>query len=267
MDFSKYPFEKLFGFAAGVIPGFIALLIFQLAAPGSFGWFFSLGFLGYKTKLSLIILTAFIVGNTMTTFLDSFLGALGGAVGAVVAAQRPYKSPESHPVAPWRDPKWRIALKNYLGAEAPNNTHLISGQLLALKQRQIDVLAKEDRPVALAKLDLEKIESEIDDGNWEQWYAHYHSVVIFDYGKRELHWWVRRGLNFNLETAALYTLMSAFVVPGLRRWWIILPACIWVFILVAEQFASISEVMNKWSSLSRQIQYLMEQEALEKPAT
>lgn len=264
MDLSKYPLEKLFGFAAGVIPGFIALLIFQLAAPGSFGWFFSLGFLGYKTKLTLIALTAFVVGNTMTSFLDSSLGALGGAVGAYIAGQRPYRSPESHEVGPWRDPKWRIALKNYLGAEAPNNTHLISGELLALEKKKIEVLAKVDQPVALAKLDLDKIESEIDDRNWEQWYTHYHRVVIFDYDERALDWWVRRGLNFNLEAAAIYTLVSAFIVPGLRRWWTILPACIWVFMLVAEQFASISEIMNKWSSLSRQIQYLMEQEPLEK---
>jgi hypothetical protein len=38
----------------------------------------------------------------------------------------------------------------------------------------------------------------------------------------------------------------------------------WVLILLSEQYAGLSEVMNKWLTLSRQIQYLMAQEALEK---
>jgi hypothetical protein len=29
MDFSKYPLEKLLYFVAGVVPGFVALLIYQ----------------------------------------------------------------------------------------------------------------------------------------------------------------------------------------------------------------------------------------------
>src|SRR5258707_589380 len=66
MNLSKYPLEKVFFFLAGIIPGFVALLIFQLAAPGTFGWFFTLGFLGYKTKLGLILLSAFIIGNSLT---------------------------------------------------------------------------------------------------------------------------------------------------------------------------------------------------------
>jgi hypothetical protein len=264
MDLSKYPFEKLFGFIAGVIPGFIALLIFQLARPGSFGWFFNLCFLGYKTKLSLILVTAFVVGNTMTTFLDSFLGGLGGAFGGLMTTLRPYQPAASYAIAPWRDPNWRMALQRYLGAKAPKDTRLMSAQLLALKRKQIESLPEETRPEEVVKLDMEKLDREMDDNSWEQWYAHYHSVVLFDYQKREADWWVRRGLNFNMETAALYTLVSAFVVRGLRHWWIILPACMWLLLLIAEQYASVSEVYNRWSSLSRQIHYLIAQEPLEK---
>src|ERR1019366_7110704 len=112
MDFSKYPLEKLFYFLAGVIPGFVALFIFQLAVPGSFGWFFNLGFLGYRTKLSLILLAAFVVGNTLTTFLSGFLRFIGGAYFGGIVALRPYRPPRSYVVAPWRDPKWRTVLKN-----------------------------------------------------------------------------------------------------------------------------------------------------------
>ncbi len=95
MDLSKYPLEKLLYFVAGVIPGFVALLIFHVAAPGSFGWFFSLGFLGYRTKVALVVLTAFVVGNSMTRFLSGFLGAIGGAIGGAVG----YKPPQSLEIA------------------------------------------------------------------------------------------------------------------------------------------------------------------------
>jgi hypothetical protein len=88
MDLSKYPLERLFYFIAGVIPGFAALLIFQLAAPGSFVWFFTLSFLGYKTKLSLILIAAFVIGNCMTSFLGSLAGTVGGAIGGA-KSQRP----------------------------------------------------------------------------------------------------------------------------------------------------------------------------------
>jgi hypothetical protein len=53
MDPFKYPIEHLFDFVAGVIPGFTALI----------------SFLGYKTKLFLILVVAFVIGNNMTTFL------------------------------------------------------------------------------------------------------------------------------------------------------------------------------------------------------
>jgi hypothetical protein len=59
MDWSRYPLDKLVFFVAGIIPGSVALLVYQLAVPGSFNWFFALGFLGYRSKLTLIVLVAF----------------------------------------------------------------------------------------------------------------------------------------------------------------------------------------------------------------
>ena len=116
MDLSKYPLEKLLYFVAGVIPGFVALLIFQLARPGSFNWFFSLGFLGYRTKVVLAVLAMFVVGNSMTRFLSGFFGAIGGAIGA-----SGYKPPQSFEIAPWRDARWRTAVSRLLGPDAPRD--------------------------------------------------------------------------------------------------------------------------------------------------
>jgi hypothetical protein len=113
MDLSRYPIDKLFHLAAGVIPGFAALLIFQLAHPGAFAWFFSLGFLGYKTVLSLALLACFVVGNTITTFLSAFLGGLGGMLGQT-KRRPPYRPPQTFETAPLRDPLWRTALRIFL---------------------------------------------------------------------------------------------------------------------------------------------------------
>jgi hypothetical protein len=77
-----------------------ALLIFEVAAPGSFKWFFTLGFPGYRAKLGVILVSAFVVGNSMTTFLYKLLRSIGGAIGGYVG----YKPPHLYDAAPWRDP-------------------------------------------------------------------------------------------------------------------------------------------------------------------
>ena len=254
MDLLKYPLEKLFYFVAGVIPGFVALLIFELVAPGSFRWFFALGFLGYRTKLGLIILACFVVGNSMTAFLSGLLGGVGGAVGAVMA-QRPYRPPHFYDVAPWRDSRWRTLVKNRLGAQAPNDTRLISQAVFDLRRKRVEYLPKEEQLAALAGLDLEKLKTEGDDGDWAQWYDHFHQIVLQP-DSRDFISYVRTGLNFNLETAALYVLVSAAVVRNLRHWWCILPACMWVLILVAEFYWGWQRFTDKWLTLSEQIKYL-----------
>src|SRR5579863_1795028 len=103
MDWSRYPLEKLFSFVAAVIPGFVALLVFS----GSMQQLFALGSLGYRTRVAVVVLVAFVVGFTMTTTLNALLGAIGGSIGSVS-----YKPPHTHPIAPWRDPRWRRLVKN-----------------------------------------------------------------------------------------------------------------------------------------------------------
>jgi hypothetical protein len=254
MDLSKYPVEKLFYFVAGIIPGFVALLIFHVAIPGSFGWFFALGFLGYKTKLGLIIMAAFVIGNSMTTFLNAFLGAIGGIIGTVLG-WRPYKPSHSFDVAPWRDPRWRTLLKNHLGAQAPNDSHLMSQELFNLRRTMVEQLPTQDRFSALASLNLEKINTEKDDSEWANWYDHYHQIVLQP-DSRDFVWHVRNGLNFNLQVSSLYVLMSATIVPGVRHWWCILPACLWLLMLVAEGFWEWKRFTDRWLTLSEQIKHL-----------
>lgn len=254
MDFSKLPIEKFFYFLAGIIPGIVALLIFGLASPHSFCWFFNLGFLGYKTKLVLVVLVAFVVGNTLNTFLSAFLGAVGGAWASVVG-MRPYRTAASYDAAPWRDPRWRTVLRNRLGAQAPNTLPFMWQALYDLKLKQINLMPEQGRPAALLALNQEKIQSDMNDAEWEQWYDHYHRILLTP-ASPDASWHVRTGLNFNLETTALYLLVSAVFVPSVRRWWCVLPACVWVSLLFAESYSAVKRAENKWSTLNDQINYL-----------
>jgi hypothetical protein len=253
MDWSKYPFEKLFFFIAGVIPGFIALLVFECAAPGSFKWFVALGFLGYRTKLAVILLTAFVIGNSMTTLLYKLLGAIGGAIGGYVG----YKPPHSYDVAPWRDPGWRGVLKNYLGPDAPDDTWPMRKDLYDFRVQQISVQPPAQQVGALAALNLEKLKTERDDTDWARWYDQYHRTVLKP-EDTDMVFHFQRGLNFNLETAAIYLLVSMIIVPQLRHWWTILPACFWTVSLMLEEVYSFRQMTNKWSTLNTQITYLSE---------
>jgi hypothetical protein len=112
-----------------------------------------------------------------------------------------------------------------------------------------------EHPAALAALNREKFESDMNDFEWEQWYDHYYRIVV-EPTSPDLSWHVRTGLNFNMETSALYVLISAVFVPSLRHWWCILPSCLWVLLLFAESYSIAKRISNKWSTLSDQIKYL-----------
>src|SRR5258708_2421427 len=175
MDFSKYSFEKLSSAAFPVVPGFVALLIYQLAVPDSLTWFTNLGFFGYRTKIAILILVAFIVGYSMNTFLGSILGGIGGYI---VGGR--FNPAERYEVAPWRDPRWRNLLKNQLGPAAPNDTVLIRQPIFEHRRSLIEHLPQHERMLANGALELEKINTVVDDGHWKELYDHYKHILLMD---------------------------------------------------------------------------------------
>jgi hypothetical protein len=256
MDLTKYPLEKFFYFLAGVIPGFVALLIYRLAVPGAFAWFFALGFLGYRTKLSLILLAAFVIGNTLTTFLSALLGAIGGAYGGAIRAIRPYVPPSSFQIAPWRDPRWRLVLKKRLGADAPNDTQFMTNDIYALRRKAINQMPSVEGLPAFVALDYERTTNHIEDSDWARWYDHYHERMISDEIGQDLTAYLRGSLNFNFETTALYVLVSATLIPSLRQWWYLTPAFGWLMLFIAYEYRGFLRATDKWQTLTDQIKYL-----------
>ncbi len=250
MDLSKYPLEKLLYFVAGIVPGFVALLIYHVASHVSFAWLFSLGFLGYRTKIALVLMAAFAVGNSMTRFLDGLLGGIRGAVQGAV-----WKNPQSLDVAPWRDHRWRVALAGVLGSRTPDDRPFVTESVWKIRRSVYDGQPDAIRNPALLTLDRERAESVVNDGDWERWYRHYHWLVLKP-GDRDVVQHVQNGLSFNLQTASVYALISVAFVPELRHWWCILPASWWTFDLLNGTFWGVRNGADWWFTLDQQITYL-----------
>ena len=255
MEWSKYPLEKLLYFIVGIIPGFAALLIFHLAAPGTFNWFFALPSVGYKTKLSLVALVAFLIGNTLTTLLDLLLRTLGGAIGGAYIALHPFKPASSESIAPWRNSSWRALVKLHLGPRAPNDTQLISQQVYDEQKQMIELMPIGEQLSLTLELNQVRFNGQVDDQSWADWYTRYHKIVI-DQTYKDFVAHVRRGLHFNLETAAIYVMISSFIVPDLRHWWIVAPSLFWCGMLILDEWGSVRLWFNKWATLEDQIKYL-----------
>lgn len=259
VDLSKYPIEKLFHFAAGVIPGGVVLLVLEVVSPGKFSWFFSLPFLGYRTKLGLILLAAFVIGNSMTAFLTALLGGIGGAIGAATP-MRPNKLPFINVVAPWHDLRWRALVKNRLKADAPKDTFPMSKDIYDIRLKMIEFKPEPERAGAILELNNELFAGNVEDGKWEQWYDHFHRIIL-QRTSSDAEQYVRTGLNFNLEAASLFLLFCVIAVPRIRHWWCILPASLWVLMLCLETYWGIVRSSNKWFTLGDQLKYLSETEA------
>jgi hypothetical protein len=258
MERSNYPLEKMVSFVASVVPGFTALLTFQMAAPGSFSWFFHLGFLGYRAKLAVIVLMACVIGFSMTTFVRIVLSALGGAI----ESKRTPKPSYVYPIAPWRDPRWRMALKGYLGPQAPEDTLLVTQELFDQKRTALDLQAEPARSLALKNLTIQKSKTELDDFYWAQWYDHFHRVVLEPSDRDFAN--VRSVLNINLGTAGLCVLIGSIPVPSLRQWWSLVLAVGWTIVLIGQEFKDQDKYRSQWSTLSTQIKYLFEVQPIPK---
>jgi len=205
-------------------------------------------------KLTLIILAAFVIGNSMTRFLYGGFAMVGGVIGSVVG-RRPYKPPHTVSGAPWRDTRWRVALKKYLGDDAPKDTILISQDLYNLKLQMANQQPPAQIQRAIAEAENEKLSAEIDDLNWSRWYDHFHWLVLTSM-ERDFAFYVERGLHYNLQTASVYILISACFVPALRHWWVLAPTSLWTLFLLAEEYAGLMQWLNKYSTTSKQITYL-----------
>lgn len=215
MDFSRYPLERLVYFAASIIPGAAIVLILYLKVPFVLQLLFWNGFLGYKTKVAIGLIAIFAIGYSLTTFLGMFLGGFGGFLGKTKYFRLRSHIQRTGDVAPWRDPRWRTVLASYLGPNSPPaGPAFMTQKVYELRLKMLEGFPNpQQRQNAINGLNNERLQSQMADLKWEQWYEHFHERVL-EPSDREWFVHIKRGLNLNFETAGLVILVAAFFVPA-----------------------------------------------------
>jgi hypothetical protein len=150
----------------------------------------------------------------------------------------------------------------HIATRAPQDLIPIFPEILEQRRKMVERLPPAERSQATFALDSEKLAAEMADLQWERWYDYYHQVVLRP-DERDSFSHVSYNLRFNLEATAVYVLISLLIVPSLRHWWVILPAILWVLMLLAEEYTAVQNRKNKWTTLDAQITYLFESKSVE----
>jgi hypothetical protein len=254
MEINKIPFEKLFGFVAGIIPGSAALYVYYIANPVAFHPFLATNVFGYSTKVSIALGLSFVIGNSLTTFANAFGGAVGGAFGGIRALKAPVW-PSVSDTAPWRDPKWRKLAAQYLGEHAPNDTYPMTDSVFQAESEALIYLPETERSEAFLKLFNSRVSLATDDSDWKQWY------LQIDRQRRaqerpDTSDYIQGGLRSNLEVTALYLMASMIFVPITRNWICICFSSFWAIVMVAEIYVALRDATDPWSTWSEQMVFL-----------
>src|ERR1700719_1055445 len=156
MDWAKI-LDKFSVFIAALIPGSFVLLVAALHHSELWRKLWDLNYLGYQTKIGILVFAAFAAGLTVNegvAFILNFAGnfvtsykmavaqkeaALQARQAAQGAASGPSLQERVPPQAPvvqlevplWRSQNWRSLLAVYLGTAAPENVVLIDESQLS----------------------------------------------------------------------------------------------------------------------------------------
>lgn len=269
IDFGKLPVEKVFHFAANLLPGFTVLQIYDLLNPGTIRWYFATSYLGYRTKLALFLCVCFVIGYTIIAIFGTVMVALAGGLGGLWAAFRGNRDPYKDEIAPWRNSEWRAAYKVRYGSASPPDTTLVPKSMAAAICMESDLLetstddqpALDDLPVLIDKFQkqcerlTEVVNGVVNDRVWRMNYDRLHSRILFE-RKREVIEEVIEGLQSNLTVSGCIVLSCSFIVPALKQWWLIIPALGWVSVTSLVTSAKIFRVFDPWTTLSEQIEFL-----------
>jgi hypothetical protein len=88
MEILKTAFERLFLFVASLIPGGAAILLFGLGYPDLLADFWQIGYLEYKTKLAIVIVSAFLLGWSILVVYTTIVHWMGRLVGSVLQLEK-----------------------------------------------------------------------------------------------------------------------------------------------------------------------------------
>jgi hypothetical protein len=253
-DLLKAALEKFAGFVAPVIPGATVLILFGIHHPEWAITIRDITYLGYQTKLSLILVSALVSGWTVVTAYGALFGFVHGALSPALLRWLKGEKQE-HP--PWRNKTWRALVMTYLGSAAPEDLDLVSDEVLALQVEAANLLPNPlERAQAIAKAKDTQGRAAVVEYYWESWWHTLHQDVLQD---KDPVTQLTLTLQVNLQAASVVLLCAMPSTPILRHWWVISPCVFWLVMGVMTVYAYLRQLRDPWSSFTKQMDYLRSQ--------
>ena len=264
IDFAKVPFEKAVHLLTKVLPGFAVLYVYNSHTPGAIASILSLAYLGYATKIWILIAISFALGYTLSTFINTAVTVIAGAIGALWAAVAKGRHPYTYQVAPWRDPKWRTAYIGRFGSEAPPNLTLVlpanAIEVLRFSQTAPSVMGDQQQLAEQITLNVNPglttaMDAIINDTEWRMCYERIKIKALFDRPLEPIDEIFGR-LNSDFALASAVLVVGASFSAQLRVWWLMAPAAGWIAISVLRLCSKVYQITEPWSTLGAQIEML-----------
>jgi len=243
--------EQFSGIIAPVIPGATVLMLLVLHHPNLGTLVLSTTYLGYRTKIFLVIAAAMIAGWTATTAYLGFIGFCEGALGPVIQKWLQTGVPA---VPPWRNKTWRALVTQYLGAAAPEDLDLISEDTLRIQIQTAEYTQDpRERFEEVQRLKNAKGKGDIVDHYWQSWWdtLHYDAITKAHPAAQ-----IALTIESNLQTASVLILCALPNTPILNQWWLIASCVFWLTMRVLRTYSLLRQTRDPWSSFTKQMDYL-----------
>jgi len=261
IDFGKFPFEKAVHLLTKFLPGLALLYVYNSENPSTITRILSLPYLGYTTRIWLLIAICFALGYTLSTFIHTGLSAVAGATGALWVSFARGRHPYQYQIAPWRDLSWRAAYIRRFGSEAPKNLTLVlpanAAELLRLSQPLHANMA--DQQVLAEQITLQinsglrdAIEAITNDTEWRMCYERIKVKVLFESPLEPIEEVFGR-LDSDFSIASVVLVAGAAFSAQFRVWWLLAPAMAWIIVSALRFCAKAYQVLDQWTTLSAQI--------------
>ncbi|HUV71164.1 MAG TPA: hypothetical protein VMW15_16010, partial [Terracidiphilus sp.] len=224
----------------------------------------SLPYIGYATRVWLLIAICFMLGYTLSTVVNTVANTVAGAIGALWGVFTEGRHPYEHQVAPWRDQTWRAAYISRFGPEAPKNLTLVlpsnAAELLRLSQPLPPGLAEQRRLAEQITLQINSeltaaIDAITNDTKWRMCYERMKFKVLFE-GPLEPIQEVFGRLDSDFSLASAVLIAGAVLSAQFRVWWLMVPATAWIVLGVLRFCVRAYQIAEPWNTLSAQIEML-----------
>jgi hypothetical protein len=253
MDWIKVSMDRVFGFLTAVIPGTAAFVVLGLHHPDWVKDFRDGNYLGYRTKVWLVVAVAFALGWSLTIIFLSVLEVIKWRI----YRNWPNQEWDNLRSNPWQQTHWRALVTAVYGKGAPEIVPFLRDDTVAFQIERANLLAEPERSRVTGEVRYNKLKGDINDGEWKSWWRDLHTAQVTQPRDPVLR--MVYALADNICTACLFILIAAPFTPALWHWWLIALCLFWVIQLIARIRHNFSVYADPWASYLQQMSHLREQ--------